>query len=65
MTVVGATLGVMVNKTLPATVIVSSLFVLLVVMVVTTTRKLLKIMKEERLKYGPICKGLCCCFKRS
>ena len=60
MIVVGATLGVMVNKTLPSVVIAAILFVLLAMMTLTTLRKLLKIIKEERVKYGPLCN--CCLF---
>ena len=66
MIVLGATLGVMVNKVIPAVFIAIILFILLSIMAVSTFRKLRRIQREEREKFGPLCAAspsrCCCCF---
>ena len=64
MIVLGATLGVMVNKVIPALFIALILFILLAIMSIMTTKKLRRIQREEREKFGPLCPAgfFCCCF---
>ena len=55
MIVVGATVGVMVNKILPMIVVTITLTLLLLLVSYTTLRKLLTIQADELKKYGPFC----------
>ena len=57
MIVVGATTGVMLNKILPPIVVSVIFTILLVYFNITTLLKLLKIIKDERQKFGPVCGG--------
>ena len=53
--VVGVTLGAIVFKVFPSIYLVGLLLIVMGLLFVTTTKKLLKIIKNEREKYGPLC----------
>ena len=55
MIVVGATIGVMVNKILPMIVVTITLTLLLLFVSYTTLRKFMKIRADELKKFGPFC----------
>ena len=55
MIVVGSSVGVIVNRILPAVVIAAILFLLLSGVIITTIRKWCKMIAEEREKFGPVC----------
>ena len=57
MITVGASVGSIVNKILPSFMIAILLTVLLIFVGFTTLRKLLKIIAQERVQYGPLCGG--------
>ena len=57
MIVVGATTGVMLNKILPPIVVSVIFTILLVYFNIMTLLKLLKIIADERQKFGPVCCG--------
>ena len=62
---VGATVGVILNAILPSIIIAVLLTLLLIFVGFTTLRKLLKIIRSEREKYGPVCCGKDDDFKES
>ena len=55
MIVVGATIGVMLNKILPMIVVTITLTLLLLIVSYTTLRKFMKIKADELKKLGPFC----------
>lgn len=55
MIIVGASVGVLLNKMFPAMVIAIVLAVLMLFVAYTTLRKLCKIIASERKQYGPVC----------
>lgn len=55
MIILGASIGVMLNKIFPSVVIAVLLTVLLLIVSATTLKKILAIVRMERKKYGPIC----------
>ena len=55
MIVVGATTGVMINKILPPIIVAIIFTILLVFFNITTFRKLMRIVADERKKFGPVC----------
>ena len=55
MIVLGASIGVMLNKILPSYIIASLLTLLLCYVSFTTLKKIMAIMRMERNKFGPLC----------
>ena len=55
MIILGASIGVMLNKIFPSVVIAVLLTVLLCIVSATTLKKILAILRMERQKYGPVC----------
>lgn len=55
MIVLGASIGVMLNKILPSYIIASLLTILLIYVCFTTFKKIMTIVRMERKKFGPVC----------
>jgi len=55
MIILGASIGVMLNKIFPSVVIAVLLIVLLCIVSATTFKKILAIVRMEREKHGPVC----------
>lgn len=55
MIIVGASIGVMLNKMFPSVVIAGALTLLLIFVIYKTFRKLCSIVSDERKTHGPLC----------